>query len=278
VSYNAGANGYYVGVHDFFAGPLVNGPPTAPAGAGIFGDAGFPNMGPYKNASYFADIVFTDDIGAAAIRLQGNGLDIADGDTTLRTADGTDFGDVELEAGLVERTFTLSNPGQLDLEITGNSTVVIAGPQAGDFTVTAEPDALVPAGGTTTFAIQFHPSAPGLRTATVVITNNATPANAFYFAIAGTGVEVDPNRQTLFFDPRPAPTPARKAMPTNWGRCSALPSPAKSPGCVSTHWPPNPATTPPASGAIQTTPSSPDPTPGTTAASPAGLRSTSPTC
>ncbi len=71
VTYNAGANGNYIGEGGFFNTRLVNGPLTAPVGAGIFADSGFPIQPPYGNTSYYADVVFEDEI-VAGFRVLGN--------------------------------------------------------------------------------------------------------------------------------------------------------------------------------------------------------------
>ena len=48
---------------------------------------------------------------APEINVQGNGQDIADGDTTPSTADFTDFGSVNVASGTVSHTFTIRNTG-----------------------------------------------------------------------------------------------------------------------------------------------------------------------
>jgi len=183
VSYDAGANGNYIGWSHFFDTPLANGPLTAPVGAGIFGDSGFPTQGPYQNASYFADVVFETAVG---MTVQGNGVTITNGEAAPNAGDGTHFGALKLGAPGQNRTFTIRNPGTADLVLSGNPVVVIAGAQAGDFVVTAQPTTPVPPAGSTTFTVQFAPMAGGIRNASVVITNNA--GGPFQFAVEGVGM------------------------------------------------------------------------------------------
>jgi hypothetical protein len=186
VTYNAGANGNYIGWSHFFDTPLVNGPLIAPVGAGIFGDSGFPSQGPYQNTSYFADVVFEPELQFPKISVQGNGVAIANDDITPDAADGTQFGGVKINQGEQSRTFTLSNPGTVNLVLSGNPVVALSGAQGGSFTVTTPPVSPVPPGGSTTFAIRFAPGVSGLHDATVTITNNA--GAPYRFAIQGIGV------------------------------------------------------------------------------------------
>ncbi|MEA3350149.1 MAG: choice-of-anchor D domain-containing protein, partial [Chloroflexota bacterium] len=129
--------------------------------------------------------------------VQGNGVSVADGDTTPDAADHTDFSGAAVDGGIVTHIFTIENTGGGALTIT--LPVEISGAHAGDFTVTAQPDSPVSAsGGTTTFTVEFDPAANGLRTATVSITNNDFDENPYDFSIHGTGVDSDPPGLTSF--------------------------------------------------------------------------------
>jgi len=123
--------------------------------------------------------------------VSGLGVSITDGDTTPATADDTDFGTVNINGGMVDHTFTIENTGAVDLALTGAPgppLVEVTGAHAGDFTVTAVPTTPVAAsGGTTTFTVEFDPSALGLRTATVSIANDDADEDPYDFAIQGTG-------------------------------------------------------------------------------------------
>ncbi|MCD6365511.1 MAG: VCBS repeat-containing protein, partial [Planctomycetes bacterium] len=120
----------------------------------------------------------------------GSGLTIVDGDTTPRLADHTVFGIAGLDGAITTRTFTILNTGTEVLDLTGSTHIEIVGPQAGDFTVVAQPAATVGAGGeSATFQIVFDPSALGLRTATVSVLNNDSDENPYDFVIQGTGVK-----------------------------------------------------------------------------------------
>ena len=120
----------------------------------------------------------------------GLGFSISDGDTSPATADDTDFGSIATGGGTVDHTFTIANSGGGALNLSGAPKVEISGTDAADFIVTAQPASPVAAsGGTTTFTVQFDPSAVGLRTATVSITNNDSDENPYNFDVQGTGVD-----------------------------------------------------------------------------------------
>ena len=133
----------------------------------------------------------TRDIGAfefaPEIDITGNGVSIADGDTTPATGDDTDFGSTAVSAGTVVRTFTIANQGNINLSLSGYDLVSLSGPNAADFSITAMPTATVAAGGSTTFQVTFDPSAAGVRTATVTVESNDSDENPYTFDIQGTG-------------------------------------------------------------------------------------------
>ncbi|MDQ1557736.1 MAG: hypothetical protein QOD32_796, partial [Pyrinomonadaceae bacterium] len=123
---------------------------------------------------------------AAEMNVKGNNASIADGDATPSAADHTDFGTVNA-GGTVSRTFTIENTGNAPLNLTSTPEVAITGAHAADFNVTLQPTSPVNSGGgTTTFTIQFAPSATGLRTATVSIANDDNDENPYDFSIQGT--------------------------------------------------------------------------------------------
>ncbi|MDY6837396.1 MAG: choice-of-anchor D domain-containing protein [Thermodesulfobacteriota bacterium] len=129
--------------------------------------------------------------GVSEVDVQGKGTSIADGDTTPSDTDDTDFGSADTATGTVDHTFTIENTGAADLALTGAPLVVVGGANSRDFTVTAVPTTPVGAGGgTTTFIVQFDPSALGLRTATVSIANDDTDEDPYDFAIQGTGADL----------------------------------------------------------------------------------------
>ncbi|HOL66453.1 MAG TPA: choice-of-anchor D domain-containing protein, partial [bacterium] len=139
---------------------------------------------------------FTVNVPAPEINVQGNGVNIPNGDTSPSATDGTDFGSVNVASGTVAHTFTMQNLGDANLNLTGSPRVSIIGTHAADFTVTTQPaTATIAPGASTTFVVTFDPSAPGLRTATVSIANDDSDENPYTFAIQGTGTAPEINVQ-----------------------------------------------------------------------------------
>jgi hypothetical protein len=84
----------------------------------------------------------------------------------------------------VPLTFTLKNSGTANL--TGIA-VTKNGTNATDFTVTTSPATTVAAAGSTTFTVNFNPTAGGTRTAALQIASNDTTRNPFIINLSGTG-------------------------------------------------------------------------------------------
>lgn len=115
------------------------------------------------------------------IALSGNGVGIANGDTTPELADHTDFG-----GGAGTRTFTITNGGPQTLNLTGFAPDYVTLGGSPDFSVTIQPQTPVGAnGGTATFAVTFTPSSTGVKTATVSIASDDTSRTPFTFNISG---------------------------------------------------------------------------------------------
>ena len=167
-----------------------------------------------------ADNVWTFTIRAIRgpeMNVLGNTTTIIDGDSTPTTADHTDFGNVNVSAGIMIRTFTIQNTGIQNLNLTGTGPtyIAISGVNAADFTVTANPTTPIAASGSTTFSITFDPSALGVRTATITIANNDSDENPYDFSIQGTGSNFAPEiniqgNATTIVDGDTTPTTADK--------------------------------------------------------------------
>ncbi|MCC7146294.1 MAG: choice-of-anchor D domain-containing protein [Phycisphaeraceae bacterium] len=122
------------------------------------------------------------------IDIKGNNVSIVDGDATASAADHTDFGNTELNSGTVTRTFTIYNTGTATLRLSDTPIVAKGGANAADFTVTQPVADEIAAGGSTTFTVEFNPSAAGVRNATLSIANSDPNENPYNFSIKGTGV------------------------------------------------------------------------------------------
>ena len=139
------------------------------------------------------DYFFIDDVrlmgyAVPQIDVQGNSVVVTNGDVTPSAADHTDFGVAYLSTQELVRTFTIFNRGATNLTLTGTQRVGLSGDHAADFEVTTQPAVgdLDPE-ESTTFEVTFNPSAAGLRSATLTITNNDTGDNPFVFDIQGVG-------------------------------------------------------------------------------------------
>jgi hypothetical protein len=160
-----------------------------PQAAGVFSTtAGARPTDSFNNAAYLRDIVFETDLSGTVMKVKGNNFGIANGATNVSAANGTDVGTRGVNSGTRDQVYTIYNPGQSDLHLTGSPLVALSGAQAGDFVVTAPPAALVPAGGSTPFTVRFDPSAVGARKAVVSIAHADNPANPYSFVIQGTGL------------------------------------------------------------------------------------------
>jgi hypothetical protein len=123
------------------------------------------------------------------IAVTGNSQPIAGGATTTSATNNTAFSSTLVGSSLSE-TYTITNSGTAALTL---GTVSIGGTNASDFKVTTQPATSVAAGGSTTFTVQFTPSASGTRTATVSFTDNdPTATSPFTFAVSGVATTTAP--------------------------------------------------------------------------------------
>jgi hypothetical protein len=184
----------YVTPSDLDSFVIINNDGTEPI-TGAFGNAaegsavaGWPGF--LARISYIGgsgnDVVITVS-AVPDIAVAGNGVDIANGDSTPNFADHTDFGGAQLDGVTVERNFIISNSGTVDLNLT--SAVTLSGANSADFSVTMQPGSPIAPASTSFFTLSFDPSAAGVRTATVSIASDDPDEAPFTFAIQGS----DPN-------------------------------------------------------------------------------------
>lgn len=150
----------------------------------------FHNDGKSDNDDKWSDpTLLSIYIPAAEMSVEGNSVEIADGDNTPSTTDATDFGTINKDATKVV-TFTIKNTGDGALNLTGTPDVTISG-GSGKFTVTSQPSSstLAATNGEETFQITFNPGgATGSWTASVSIANTDPNENPYTFDIKGTSV------------------------------------------------------------------------------------------
>lgn len=145
----------------------------------------------------FASDANNNDVGAAfdnfrligftapEIQVRGNNVNIPDNNTATSLADFTDLGGI-LPGNSITRTFEIRNTGFQNLTI---GAFTFSGVNASEFTLVTPPAATVIPGGSTTFTVQFLPTALGIRTAQLSFVNNDSNENPFNFNISGTGGE-----------------------------------------------------------------------------------------
>jgi Calx-beta domain/Dockerin type I domain/HYDIN/CFA65/VesB-like, Ig-like domain len=126
----------------------------------------------------------------AEINVSGSQQSIGTGDMTPTENDDTEFGAVDVGTESPAHVFTITNTGNAVLALTGSPPVTISGADAADFVVTTQPAGAVQPGGSTTFQIEFHPTASELRQAVVTIANNDDSENPYTFMVQGTGMEL----------------------------------------------------------------------------------------
>ncbi len=122
------------------------------------------------------------------------GTSIGDGAAAPQLIDGTDFGSLPATTTSATHTFTIANTGSGDLHLSGSPRVTVSGAAAQDFTVVTQPDATIAPGRTSTFQILFHPTAVGLRKASISIADDDASEPNYTFAVAGTGIDPAPNQ------------------------------------------------------------------------------------
>ncbi len=128
----------------------------------------------WVSPSIIANNFTTAAVPNATISITGNGNSIAAGSTSPLLSNFTDFGTT------TSRTFVIQSAGGGTMYI--NSPVTISGVNAGDFTVTGQPASSITT-GTTSFVINFIPTALGSRSAIVVVNSSDCTSPNYSFAI-----------------------------------------------------------------------------------------------
>jgi hypothetical protein len=127
--------------------------------------------------------------------VEGNLIEIVDGDVSPSFNDHTEFGSTNIDTGTVVRTFRILNTGNATLNLDGSPIIEVGGEHSIEFAVTGNPTSTVNAEGVTAFKVTFNPSAVGTRSATIKISNNDTDEDPYNFFVQGTGTAkpaVDP--------------------------------------------------------------------------------------
>jgi len=116
--------------------------------------------------------------GTPEVTVLGNGLSIADGDTTPTAADDTDFGSVYQGGSAVSRIFTVRNDGTAPLTL-GVVTVPTG------YTLTEPLSASLAPGASDTFTVRLDVATAGTKMGEVSFATNDTDENPFNFTVVG---------------------------------------------------------------------------------------------
>ena len=117
---------------------------------------------------------------ASEINLTGNGVMIPNGNTSIATADHTDFGN----GFNTNRTYTIQNSGTGPLTI---NSIGISGADMGLFTLSGITlPTTIAAGSEVNFSVNFITTSLGTKTATVTITNDDCDEGSYTFNVQAT--------------------------------------------------------------------------------------------
>jgi hypothetical protein len=130
-------------------------------------------------ALFYGYIVDNDSPGQPEIAVLGNGVNIADDDTTPNSGDHTDFGKVAQGGVGPARTFTVRNDGNAMLTTSG--LVLPAG-----FSIVEALSASIAPGGSDTFTVRLDTGSAGTKTGQISFATNDSDENPFNFSIIGT--------------------------------------------------------------------------------------------
>jgi autotransporter-associated beta strand protein len=175
------------GSTDFSVTASPTAPVSGPSGTTTFTVQFAPTSTGLKNAS-IAIANNDSDENPFDINLSGTGtapeIAVEDADANNIPDGGSKAFGTVINGSNTTQTFTIKNTGTADL--TG-LTYILTG--STDFSVTASPTAPVSGpSGTTTFTVQFAPTSPGLKNASIAIANNDSDENPFDINLSGTGI------------------------------------------------------------------------------------------
>ena len=143
-------------------------------------------------------LVWRLHFGSPEFILTGNDQIIKNQSSNTQAANLTDFGTVNLAAGPVIHTFTITSNRLALLRLTGSQLVRVTGVGTQDFQVVEQPSPIVSEGVPTTFRIAFTPTVEGQRSTLIEIRNDAPGNQIFTFSIRGQGVgKLDTKNPTL---------------------------------------------------------------------------------
>jgi len=121
-------------------------------------------------------------ISEPEINLQGNAVDIVDGDSRTCFINYTDFGSVNVNSSF-QRIFTIQNKGTGTLNI---ARIQVTKTNGSEFVVSGVPSS-IPAGSSGTFTVTFSPTSSGTHNATIRVNSDDSDESQYDFAVKGVG-------------------------------------------------------------------------------------------
>ncbi|MES2812169.1 MAG: choice-of-anchor D domain-containing protein [Bacteroidota bacterium] len=127
------------------------------------------------------------------INIQGNAVNIVDGDTTPAVADDTDFGSTTTSTNVV-KTYTIQNTGTANLSVTALTMNTGSVFTVGGITLPAT----IAAAGSTTFTVTFNSASAATFTDTVLVTSNDADEATYNFDVRAIAITPITNCSDLF--------------------------------------------------------------------------------
>ncbi|MDY6968558.1 MAG: FG-GAP-like repeat-containing protein [Spirochaetota bacterium] len=113
-------------------------------------------------------------------------INVKQGSTDISSGGSYTISESQIIDISAEVVFTIENIGSADLELTGDSVILITGENADEFTVTELPDTIIEGGRNTTFSIVFSPDSVSDKSVILTIENTDFDESTYSFTITGT--------------------------------------------------------------------------------------------
>ncbi|RNI32369.1 choice-of-anchor D domain-containing protein [Rufibacter immobilis] len=136
----------------------------------------------------------------ASFTVQAPEIDVTPGSNSQGGSSAQAFGERNINTTSAPFTFTIHNTGNVPLTLT--TPLALRGTDANQFQITKQPDASIPAGGSSTFEVAFKPTSVSAKTANILIANNDANENPYSINLSGTGVLLPPTISS--FEPNAA--------------------------------------------------------------------------
>ncbi|MCB0472665.1 MAG: choice-of-anchor D domain-containing protein, partial [Flavobacteriaceae bacterium] len=130
--------------------------------------------------------------------ITGNGVPIANGDTSPDVADDTDFGTTSIGNPVVHQ-FTITNNNTTDLFVSLPPAINDLGTGTSDWSTT-NPLFQIPPSSSSTFDITFNPSTPGAQSVEISISSSDPSNDPYTFVVSGTGIIAAPLLITQYYE------------------------------------------------------------------------------